>query len=150
MSLAREAITPRVGIAGASTLKPEDRSPAIILFAHGARDPRWAEPFARVASKVMATAPKLLVEVAYLEHLEPNIDQAARRLAKLGATAIRVVPLFLGRGGHLREEAPRLVAAAAKALPGVAIELAHPAGEDDLVIDALAAYCIRAARTIGR
>jgi sirohydrochlorin cobaltochelatase len=119
---------------------------AIILFAHGARDPRWAEPFARVASKVRASAPRLIVEVAYLEHLEPNLEQAARRLAKLGARKIRVVPLFLGRGGHLRIEAPRLVAAAAAALPGVAIDLAHPAGEDDLVIDALAAYCVRAAR----
>lgn len=127
-------------------MKSEDTPQAIILFAHGARDPRWAEPFVRVASKVRAAAPKLVVEVAYLEHLEPSLEQAARRLAKLGAKAIRVVPLFLGRGGHLRVEAPRLVAAAAAALPEVAIELAQPAGEDDLVIDALAAYCIRTAR----
>ena len=35
-------------------------------------------------------------------------------------------------------------------LPGVAIELALPAGEDDAVIDALAAYCVRAARATGR
>ncbi len=124
----------------------EATRPAIILFAHGARDPRWAEPFARIASKARAAAPSLMVEVAYLEHLEPSLDQAARRLAKLGATAIRVVPLFLGRGGHLRVEVPRLVAAAQAALPGVAIEVALPAGEDDAVIDALAAYCVRAAR----
>jgi len=119
---------------------------AVILFAHGARDARWAEPFLRIASKARAAAPTLIVEVAYLEHLEPNLEQAARRLAKLGAKAIRVVPLFLGRGGHLRVEVPKLVAAAQAALPGVAIEVARPAGEDDTVIDALAAYCVRAAR----
>jgi sirohydrochlorin cobaltochelatase len=119
---------------------------AIILFAHGARDERWGEPFARIASKVRAAAPELLVEVAYLEHLEPSLEQAARRLAKLGATAIRVVPLFLGRGGHLRVDAPRVVAAAKTALPGIAIEIARAAGEDDAVIDALAAYCVRSAR----
>jgi sirohydrochlorin cobaltochelatase len=127
-------------------MKGEANRPAIILFAHGARDPRWAEPFVRIASKVRAAAPVLLVELAYLEHLEPSLDQAARRLAKLGATAIRVVPLFLGRGGHLRVELPRLVAASAAALDSVAIEIAHPAGEDDAVIEALAAYCVRAAR----
>ena len=31
--------------------------PAVILFAHGARDPRWAEPFLRVADRVREDAP---------------------------------------------------------------------------------------------
>ena len=122
----------------------------IILFAHGARDERWAEPFARIASKVRAAAPELLVEVAYLEHLEPSLEQAARRLAKLGANAIRIVPLFLGRGGHLRIDVPRLVLATNAALPDVSLELATSAGEDDAVIDALATYCVRTARTAPR
>jgi len=125
-------------------------APAVILFAHGARDERWAAPFARILSKVHAAAPGLLVELAYLEHLEPSLEQAARRLAKLGATTIRVVPLFLGRGGHLRVDVPRLIGAAEVALPGVAIELAASAGEDDAVIDALAAYCVRTARAAAR
>ena len=97
-------------------------------------------------SKVRAATPGLLVEVAYLEHLEPSIEQAARRLAKLGAISIVVIPLFLGRGGHLRIDAPRLIAAAQAALPGVVIVMAPSAGEDDAVIDALAAYCVRTAR----
>ena len=97
-------------------------------------------------SKVRAATPGLLVEVAYLEHLEPSLEQAARRLAKLGAMSIVVIPLFLGRGGHLRIDAPRLIAAAQAALPGVAIVMAPSAGEDDSVIDALAAYCVRTAR----
>ena len=120
--------------------------PAVILFAHGARDPRWAEPFLRVVERVRAATPDLAVELAYLEHLEPNLAVAARRLAEGGARSIRVVPLFLGRGGHLRIEVPRLVAATAAALPEVAIELALPAGDDDAVIEALAAFCLRAAR----
>ena len=124
----------------------EPAPPAVILFAHGARDPRWAEPFLRVAERVRETAPDVAVEVAYLEHLQPSLDEAARRLAQRGARVIRVVPLFLGRGGHLRVQVPRLVATAAAALPGVAIELALPAGDDDAVIDALAEFSVRAAR----
>ena len=128
-----------------SQLTDESTRPAIILFAHGARDSRWAEPFLRVADKVRAAAPDLAVELAYLEHLDPSLKEAARRLAKRGAKTIRVVPLFLGRGGHLRVEVPRLVSEAVAALPGVAIELALPAGDDDAVIDAVAAFCVRVA-----
>ncbi len=124
----------------------ESVEPAIILLAHGARDPRWGEPFQRIADRVRAVAPELVVEMAYLEHLFPDLAEAARRLAARGAQRIRVVPLFFGRGGHLREDVPRQIAAVRKALPGVALELALPAGEDDAVIDALAAFCIRAAR----
>lgn len=118
---------------------------AVILFAHGARDPRWAEPFLRVAERVRVAAPELMVELAYLEHLEPDLSTAARRLAQRGARTIRIVPLFFGRGGHLRIAVPQLVAATAAALRDVRIELALPAGDDDAVIDALAAFALRAA-----
>lgn len=128
-------------------MSPDTATPAIILFAHGARDPRWAEPFLRVVDRVRASAPDVTIAIAYLEHLPPSLEGAARRLAEAGARRIRVVPLFLGRGGHLRVEVPRLVAEAGAALPGVAIELALPAGDDDAVIGALAEYCLRAARS---
>jgi sirohydrochlorin cobaltochelatase len=128
-------------------LSNEPAQTAVILFAHGARDPRWAEPFARVAERVRAAVPDIPVELAYLEHLAPTLGEAARRLAERGAKAIRVVPLFFGRGGHLRIEIPRLVDAAAAALPGVTIELTLPAGDDVAVIDALAAFSVRAARS---
>ena len=127
-------------------MNDESARPAIILFAHGARDPRWAEPILRVAERVRAAAPDLALEVAYLEHLEPNLAEAARRLAHRGAKAIRVVARFIGRGGHLRVEVPRLVAEVIAAMPGVAIDLALPAGDDDAVIESLAAFCVRAAR----
>jgi sirohydrochlorin cobaltochelatase len=123
----------------------ESAKPAIVLLAHGARDPRWGEPFQRIADRVRAAAPDLLVEMAYLEHTAPDLAEAARRLSVQGARHIRVVPLFFGRGGHLREDVPRQLAAVGTALPGVTLDLALPAGEDDAVIDVLAAFCVRAA-----
>lgn len=120
-------------------------APGIILFAHGARDPRWAEPFVRVAERVRSAAPDRSIELAYLEFLEPNLREAARRLVAGGATAIRVVPLFFGRGGHLRDAVPRLIAETAREMPGVALELGDAAGEDAAVIAAIAAFCLRSA-----
>jgi sirohydrochlorin cobaltochelatase len=122
------------------------RTFAVILFAHGARDPRWAEPFLRVAAEVRRQAPDLILELAYLEHLAPPLLEAARAAVARGARRIRVVPLFFGRGGHLRVEVPRLVAEAEAALPGVAVDLGEAAGDDPEVIAALAAFCLRAAR----
>ena len=118
---------------------------AVVLLAHGARDPRWAEPFLAVAEEVRREAPGLDIELAYLEHLEPPLEEAAHRLAGRGARKIRVVPLFVGRGGHLRVDVPRRVEALARTLPGVAIDVALPAGDDAAVQRALAGYCLRAA-----
>jgi sirohydrochlorin cobaltochelatase len=117
----------------------------LMLFAHGARDPRWAEPFVRVAERVRATAQGMPVELAYLEFLTPDMRQAAERLVAQGATTIRIVPLFFGRGGHLREAVPKLVAATAAAIPDVSLELAGAAGEDAIVVEAIAAFCLREA-----
>ena len=88
----------------------DDSQPAVILFAHGARDPRWAEPFERVARSRARPAPDVAVELAYLELLPPDLAEAARRLAAGGATAIRVVPLFFGRGGTCASSRAQLIA----------------------------------------
>ena len=124
----------------------ETVTPAIILLAHGARDPRWGEAFRCVAERVRAAAPDLAVELAYLDHLSPSLEEAVQNVVGQGARLVRVVPLFFGRGGHLREDVPRKVAAIAAGLPGVAIDVTLPAGDDDAVQDALALFCLRAAR----
>ncbi len=119
--------------------------PSVILLAHGARDPRWAEPFLQVADRVRKAAPGQPVEVAYLEFLEPGLLEAAKHLAGNGSTRIRIIPLFFGRGGHLREAVPKLVAEVAAGLPAVAFDVAGAAGEDAAVVDAIAEFCLRSA-----
>ncbi|MEO8166253.1 MAG: CbiX/SirB N-terminal domain-containing protein, partial [Betaproteobacteria bacterium] len=49
---------------------------AIVLFAHGARDPSWAEPFHRIAARLRHTRPGLRVEVAFLEMIQPTLASA--------------------------------------------------------------------------
>ena len=134
----------RRDVDGASRCPTNHQRPPIVLLAHGARDPRWGEPFLTVLEQVRADAPDLAVELAYLEHLAPSLADAVRRLAERGARSIRVVPLFFGRGGHLREDVPRLVAAIAAELPGIAIEVTLPAGDDASVQRSLASFCLRA------
>jgi len=116
----------------------------LILYVHGARDPRWARPFHRLRDKVGARAPASRVVVAFLEHLEPSLAQAAAAMAAQGIARIRVVPLFFGRGGHLREDFPRQLAAARAAAPAVEFDVTEAAGENEAVLDALAAFAVAA------
>jgi sirohydrochlorin cobaltochelatase len=117
-------------------------SEGIILFAHGSRDREWARPFEALAA-TLATKVKGPVALAYLELMQPPLDVAIAELVKHGAISIRVVPVFLGAGGHVKEDLPRLVARARTDHPKVTIRLEAPIGEQSAVIDAIAASIAR-------
>ncbi|AMM26279.1 sirohydrochlorin chelatase [Variovorax sp. PAMC 28711] len=116
----------------------------IVLFAHGSRDPRWREPVEAVARQVAALAPTARVVCAYLEFIEPDLPTAASALIASGANAIKVVPLFLGMGKHVREDLPALLDALRIAHPTVDFTLARAVGEDPDVIDLLAKTALKA------
>ena len=114
----------------------------MVLFAHGARDARWAAPFEAVATAVRAAEPSRAVVIAFLEMMRPDLAEAVDGLAAGGAARIDIVPLFLGTGGHLRKDMPPLVDAARSRHPAVDIRL-HPAiGEDAAVTQAMAAAAL--------
>ncbi|HQR11677.1 MAG TPA: CbiX/SirB N-terminal domain-containing protein [Casimicrobiaceae bacterium] len=118
-------------------------SQGLILFAHGARDARWAEPFERLRERVSSAIPKTPVALAYLEFMAPDLPKAAAALCASGCRQIVLVPIFLGQGGHLRQDLPRLLQEAATAHPDCQFRMSDAAGEDGAVIDALATYCLR-------
>jgi len=114
----------------------------LILFAHGARDPRWAEPFERLRQKVAAARPGMPVTLAFLELMTPDLGAATAALAAQGCTSIRVVPIFLGQGGHVRQDLPRLVGETQTRHPGVTFDLQPAIGEDDTVLARIADVCV--------
>ena len=110
----------------------------LLLFAHGARDPRWAQPFEAVAEHVRAARSGTPVRLAYLEFMTPGLVEAGAELVAQGCQRIEVMPLFLGAGGHVRKDLPVLMDALRQAHPGVRFGL-HPAvGEVDSVVQAMA------------
>ncbi|HWI11275.1 MAG TPA: CbiX/SirB N-terminal domain-containing protein [Burkholderiaceae bacterium] len=110
----------------------------LLLFAHGARDPRWAEPFEAVAQRVRLRDPTLAVQLAFLEFMAPSLREAGEALAAAGCVRVDVLPLFLGAGGHVRKDLPELLADLRAAHPGTAWHLRRAIGEVDSVIDAMA------------
>ena len=108
----------------------------IVLFAHGSREPEWAQPFERIAQQLSGSH---VVELAYLERMKPTLDEAVASLVAKGAKRVRVVPLFLGAGGHIKEDLPKLAAAARARHAGVEIVLETTIGERQEITDAIAA-----------
>jgi len=110
----------------------------LLLFAHGARDPRWAEPFEAVVQRIRDRAPQVHVELAFLEFMAPSLAESGDTLATAGCSQVDVVPLFLGAGGHVRKDLPDLLNTLAERHPGVVWQLRPAIGEMDSVIDAMA------------
>ena len=123
-------------------MKPGIVRKGIVLFAHGSRDPEWARPFERIAA-ALSKRKEFLVRIAYLELMQPSLDTAIADLVASGAGSIRIVPLFFGAGGHVREDLPRLVAAAN---PPVPVTIDPPIGEQAEVVEAIAGAIARGAR----
>ena len=116
---------------------------AVIVFAHGSRDARWREPVEAVARRMAELSPDVAVACAYLELVTPDLPTAADRLIAEGARALRVVPLFLGMGKHVREDLPRLLDELRARHPHVVFTLAAAVGETPEVIDLLASVALR-------
>ena len=122
---------------------------AFTLIAHGAREPAWALPLRRVADSVVAQAPDLRVELAFMELMPPDLGECAEKLVAEGFRRILVVPLFIARGGHLMRDIPEQLAGLHQKHPAVTFELAPPVGESDAVVKAMAGHVLNMARQGG-
>ena len=115
----------------------------LLLFAHGARDPRWALPFEDIARRVRAADPSVAVSLSYLEFMTPGLVDAGAALAAQGCERVEVLPLFLGAGGHVRKDLPILLEQLRSSHPAVAWVLRPAIGEDDAVVEAMAQCALR-------
>ena len=110
---------------------------AIILFGHGARDARWREPFDRLATLWREQHAGVPVELAFLEMMQPSLEEAVATLLLKGATQVTVVPVFFGQGGHLRNDFPVLLDACREKFPQVTLSATPAVGEDLAVLQAI-------------
>jgi len=119
-------------------------SSAVILFAHGARDPEWAQPFESIRDRLRAAG--MTVELAFLEIMSPSLEEAAARLAEKGFENVTVVPLFLAQGGHLKRDLPAMVEKIRKGHPKTAFRVTPALGEAPEIVAAIADWVQRATR----
>jgi len=119
-------------------------SRAVLLFAHGAREPEWARPFELVRDKLRSEG--IRVELAYLELMTPTLGEAANMLAAEGVKAVTIVPLFLAQGGHVKRQLPEMVSELARRYAGTEFRVTPVLGDAPEILSAITAWVKRAAR----
>ena len=110
----------------------------LILFAHGARDPEWANPMRAVQARVAEGLAGAQVELAFLEFMTPTLAEAVSGLAERGIGRVVILPMFIARGGHLKRELPEMIGQLRLAYPDIEFSLAPVIGEQEKVIQAMA------------
>ena len=118
---------------------------AIILFAHGARDPEWANPLRRVQAAIRQRAGSVPVELAFLEFMTPTLPECVAALVAGGVSNILVLPMFIAQGGHLKRDVPEMLALLRSTHPEVRFSLAGAIGENEIVVQAMAEAALKSA-----
>jgi sirohydrochlorin cobaltochelatase len=117
---------------------------AAILFGHGARDSRWREPFDQLIQLWRDQQPQTLVELAFLEVMQPSLEVAVESLVQKGAKDIVVIPVFFGQGGHLRNDFPVLLDLCRQRFPAIQLSATPAVGESPAVLQAIINFGIAA------
>ncbi len=115
---------------------------ALVLFAHGARDPEWANPMRRVQAEILQRLPGVTVELAFLEFMAPTLLDCVNSLIEQGVRKIVVLPMFIAQGGHLKRDVPELLDQLRGQHPGVEFLLSGPIGENEIVVQAMASAAL--------
>ncbi|WRZ96133.1 sirohydrochlorin chelatase [Streptomyces sp. NBC_01007] len=112
--------------------------PALVLTAHGSRDPRALATVRTLIERVRELRPHLSVRLGHIELNEPLLRDTLVSLA--GKEDAVLVPLLLGRGYHVRRDIPETAAA----VPGLNTRVAAPLGPHPLLVETLYARLVEA------
>ncbi|MGD6745639.1 sirohydrochlorin chelatase [Streptomyces sp. BH106] len=113
-----------------SPLRGHRQPPALVLVAHGSRDPRALATVSELVERIRERRPGLTVRLGHIELNEPLLSDT---LAELPAGRAVLVPLLLSRGHHVKHDLPR----AADAAGHLRTRVADPLGPHPLLVDAL-------------
>ena len=109
-----------------------DSSPIhVILFCHGSSDPLWAKPFRELTKSLQTTYGEDQVHLGFLERSEPDLSTLAAQIAENGPAHIKLLPVFLSAGKHLREDLPPMTENLAKQYQGLTFEILPPVGQQE-------------------
>ncbi|MEU8349463.1 MULTISPECIES: sirohydrochlorin chelatase [unclassified Streptomyces] len=112
-------------------------APALLIVAHGSRDPRHAATVTALTERVRALRPDVRVETGYLDFCAPSVPRVLDRLAADGVREVVALPLLLTHAFHAKSDIPGVLREAGARLPRPAITQAEVLGPSPLLTAAL-------------
>jgi len=104
------------------------RKTAILLMGHGSRVASANGALHTIAEMVMEETGFDIVEVAFREQHQPNIQKGIDACVARGAERVLLYPYFLFAGAHVLEDLPEEMEEAAKRYPDLKMTLGEPLG----------------------
>ncbi|MFE3325378.1 sirohydrochlorin chelatase [Streptomyces sp. NPDC059176] len=112
-------------------------APALLVIAHGSRDPRHAATVHALVRHVRSLEPGLRVSTAFLDFNAPSVPQVLERMANDGVREVIALPLLLTRAFHAKADIPSVLNAARVRHPRLRITQADVLGPSPLLLDAV-------------
>ncbi|MEV6654288.1 sirohydrochlorin chelatase [Streptomyces sp. NPDC051219] len=121
----------------ATSLAGRRCAPALLVVAHGSRDPRHAAAVHALTRRVRSLRPGLRVETGFLDFNAPSVPRVLERLASEGVREVVALPLLLTRAFHAKADIPAVLHEASARLPQLRIRQAEVLGPSPLLLTAL-------------
>ncbi|MEJ8641813.1 CbiX/SirB N-terminal domain-containing protein [Streptomyces sp. MS1.HAVA.3] len=112
-------------------------APALLVIAHGSRDPRHAATVHALTRRTRELRPGMRVETAFLDFNTPSVGQALSALYLSGVREVVALPLLLTRAFHAKSDIPAALAESTARLPGLSVRVADVLGPSPLLLSAL-------------
>jgi len=111
----------------------------IILLAHGSREGDTEKTMLQITQFVKEELNNVMIEEAYLQFRDKNLEKGLESLVKRGADDIKVIPYFLFEGVHIKEDIPAELKQFMEQHPDVKVSMGKTLGADkrlaDIVVD---------------
>jgi len=109
---------------------------ALILIAHGSRVTQTADEMNLMVAKLSEEC-DYDVYGAFMELQQPRLDEVVEQLCSAGPHHIKVLPLFVFEGRHMREDIPQQVDKCRELFTECSFDLLPYIGSTDYFINAL-------------
>lgn len=111
---------------------------AILIVGHGSRSTDAQDIFSEIVNMVTTKMPDKTVRGAHMELCSPSIESVIEDLVtNEEVTSISLVPYFLYKGIHIKEDIPNIIEDLSNKYPHIKLKLGRPIGAEELLADIL-------------
>lgn len=112
----------------------------IMVLAHGSRVKETTDTIESIVKMVKEKigGSDMPIEIAYMELCAPDIPTTVKKLVDMGVDEIKVVPYFLFKGIHIKEDIPNELKAALEGHENIKVTMGETLGADPRLADILA------------